>query len=377
MGTQSKKTVVTAAAPSPGQRLHDLLQEQEIRQVDLARLLGRTPQYVQDVIKGKKAMDARVAVELEEALGTPSASEWLMWELDFQKAQMKLEQEGKTDLTLKRRDVVEKYPFVLDAVKYGWVEDNRDAALLQRNTEQYLGLAEAQGFKRQINFRRSGALQTAGSSLDAWSTQCFLEARKLDGQSPLPAFNREVIETELVPRLQDYMETVNEVQHVPSLLNEFGIRFLVVSNLKKAPVDGMASQNLGKDGVERPFIAMTLRHGQLDRFWFVLMHELAHLAMGHKPENIEFNSFDIRGSSSTEELEADDLASRWLIEDEALQWVVFSSLTVETIRSFAASIHRHPAIVLGRLKREGYIPWTMHAREHVSVRDELMGALHS
>lgn len=378
MGTQSSKTVVLTAAPSPGQRLLDLLAEKGLKQVELARLLGRTPQYVQDVTKGKKAMDARVAVELEEALGTPSASQWLLWELDYQKAQMQLEQDGKVDRSIKRKDVVEEYPFVLDAVKYGWIEDSRDAAVLKANTEAYLSQADRLGFRNQYNFRRSGAFQTAGNSLDAWSIQCFLLARQSDQVAPLPLFRREEIEPVLVPRLQQMMRDEGAVAGVQALLAEFGIRFMIVPNLKKAPVDGMASLNVGADGVARPFMAMTLRHGQLDRFWFVLMHELAHLHFNHheQPEAIEFGNFDSRVPNSLHEIQADQQASHWLIPDEAFHRLINSATSIDSIRRFAAEIGRHPAIALGRLKREGYVPWTLHAREHVSVREALTKNTH-
>lgn len=367
MGISGNKTVVESAAPSPGQRLHTLLQELGMKQTQLAALLGRTPQYVQDVIKGKKAMDARVAVELEEALGTPLASNWLMWELEYQKSQMRQELAGKTDSSIKRKDVVEKYPFALDAIKFGWISDSRDPATLQASIESYLGQVSSPAFQGQMNYRTSGALAMARNSLTAWSVQCFVRARELDKTDALPKFVRAAIPSQLIPALQAQMGSEEAVAAVPEILRRHGIRFMIVPSLRKAPVDGLASYNNG-----HPFIALSLRHGQIDRFWFVLFHELAHLYKDHRPEEMEYNSFDHRVISTPQEQEADDLAMTWLMDaDKFSNFVDYSTLSMESIRAFAEEIGRHPAIILGRLKRDGYIPWTMHAREHVSIRDNL------
>ena len=73
-----------------------------------------------------------------------------------------------------------------------------------------------------------------------------------------------------------------EVRHVPRLLSECGVRFLVVESLPKANVDGVCLW----DG-DTPVIGMTTRFDRNDNFWFVLGHEIEHVlrqdGRGHAP----------------------------------------------------------------------------------------------
>ncbi|MDO4244546.1 MAG: helix-turn-helix domain-containing protein [Deinococcus sp.] len=355
------------AVLSPGARLHRVLQDQGLKQTELAALLGRTPQYVQDIIKGKKAMDARVAVELEEALRTPTASEWLGWELEHQRAMMKTEQSLRGSGDRKRRDVIAEYPFAPEAIKRGWIEDSLNADVLAQNISSFVNL---KGTLHQGTYRVSGALATAEASLKAWTTGCFIEANR----RKIGTFNRTKIAKGLIPELQGLMAKESDVTRVPAVLEKYGIQLLLVPSLKKVPVDGVSADNDGN-----PFVAMTLRHGQIDRFWFVLMHELAHLHHGHKPEQIEYSSFDRPVIATPQEEEADRTATAWILDQERLNEFVFDSFTMSLpeIEKFAEEVGRHPAIVIGRLKKEGYLPWSKYAREHVSVRDELSKALAS
>ena len=351
----------------PGAQLQLLLQEKNLKQTQLAALMGRTPQYVQDIIKSKKAMDARVAVELEEALGTPTANQWLTWELEHQRSLMANEQSLRGTSGKKRRDVIDGFPFAPELIKRGWVEDSINPEVLEQNISVFLNQrpADAGG-----SYRVSGALATAKESLEAWTTGCFVEASKKEVQG----FTREKIATHLVPELQRLMAKESDVVHVPATLEKYGIQLLLVPSLKKVPVDGVSANNDG-----RPFVALTLRHGQIDRFWFVLMHELAHLHHNHQPNQIEYSSFDRPMISTPEEAEADQTATNWILEQSDLNNFIFNSfsMTLPEIEQFAQEVNRHPAIIIGRLKKEGFIPWSKYAREHVSVRDELSKAFHA
>ncbi|GHG21334.1 transcriptional regulator [Deinococcus indicus] len=358
-----KRTTEPQSLP-PGTKLYLLLQEKNLKQTQLASLMGRSPQYIQDIIKGKKAMDARVAVELEEALGAPTAHEWLSWELDYQRGLMADEQSLRGTSGKKRRDIINEFPFAPEIIKRGWVEDSLDAEVLERNISAFIN---ERPHTATGSYRVSGALATAKNSLDAWTTGCFVEAAR----KSIKGFAREKIATHLVPELQKLMATEGDVVHVPGTLEKYGIQLLLVPSLKKVPVDGVSADNAG-----HPFIALTLRHGQIDRFWFVLMHELAHLHHNHQPGQIEYSSFDRPVISTPAEAEADQTATEWLLDQGQLNDFIFNSvaMTLPEIEQFAEEVKRHRAIIIGRLKKEGFLPWSKYAREHVSVRDELSKA---
>ena len=95
------------------------------------------------------------------------------------------------------------------------------------------------------------------------------------------------------------------------------------------------------------------------------MHELAHLAEGRSEAYLD--QLEDGGEDAPEPLPADScedaanrLASGWLLAPETFSDFVtrtgprFSRANIE---AFAASQNRHPGIVLGRLQREGLVPY--------------------
>ncbi len=108
---------------------------------------------------------------------------------------------------------------------------------------------------------------------------------------------------------------------------------------------------LGDDG---RLVAMTLRHDRLDNFWFVLLHELAHIAL-HIDKGVcqaVFDNLDERGADQIER-EADALASDSLIPKSL--WRV-AKLTAKSsfgdVKSFADHHRIHPAIPAGLIRYE-------------------------
>ncbi len=66
----------------PGEFLREHLEETGMSQAELARRLGRPRQAVNEIIRGKKAITAETALQLEPVLSTP-AHIWLGLELEY------------------------------------------------------------------------------------------------------------------------------------------------------------------------------------------------------------------------------------------------------------------------------------------------------
>lgn len=66
----------------PGEFLREHLEESGMSQTELARRLGRPRQAVNEIIRGKKAITAETALQLERVLSTP-AHIWLGLELEY------------------------------------------------------------------------------------------------------------------------------------------------------------------------------------------------------------------------------------------------------------------------------------------------------
>jgi HTH-type transcriptional regulator/antitoxin HigA len=85
---KSSDKFATAAKPRrqafpPGDHIREEIEFRGWTQGDLASIMGRPHQVINQIINGKKAITARTAYELEAALG-PSAETWMNLETGWQ-----------------------------------------------------------------------------------------------------------------------------------------------------------------------------------------------------------------------------------------------------------------------------------------------------
>ncbi len=78
----------TAAYPDiampPGEFLAEEIQARELSQKELAKRMGRPINTINEIIKGKKAITAETAIQLEEVMPEIPARFWLNLETDYQ-----------------------------------------------------------------------------------------------------------------------------------------------------------------------------------------------------------------------------------------------------------------------------------------------------
>lgn len=142
----------------------------------------------------------------------------------------------------------------------------------------------------------------------------------------------------------------------PKLAQEFllarGIVLVLERHLPHTYLDGAA---MLLDG-EVPVIGLTLRADRLDNFWFVLLHEIAHLLL-HRRRGLQEGFFDENEESADDvddrEKEADQFARTALISDEAWRSSMAKFVkTADEVRSLARRFEVGPSVVAGRIRRE-------------------------
>jgi HTH-type transcriptional regulator/antitoxin HigA len=79
----TRETLKLAEVFPPGDFLRDELEARNWTQVDLARILGRPVQVVNEIINARRAITPQTALELAAAFGT-SAELWLNLEMTWQ-----------------------------------------------------------------------------------------------------------------------------------------------------------------------------------------------------------------------------------------------------------------------------------------------------
>jgi len=126
---------------------------------------------------------------------------------------------------------------------------------------------------------------------------------------------------------------------------------------------------------EQPVVALTLRLDRLDNFWFTLMHELAHLVLGHEGSFID-ETGDPAPAAKPIERQADRWASNRLMPARPYRAFLAerrSRFPLDAVTAFAESIGRHPGIVVGRLHHDGKLNYKYLRKALVKVSPFLEG----
>ena len=335
-----------ARAVPPGAILKRELKARGWTQRDLAMMLDRPPQLISEIVRGKKRITERTALELAEVFGT-SPELWLNLESRYRLHQAR--REANTDEIARRKRLFTLLP-VREMIKRGWVERQTHFADLEESVLRFLGLSSLEDLAMPgIAMRHANSRTPNAGALLAWTAR----VRQLTQSRHLPPFDQQRL-LRALPELLRYSNELESLSEIPAFLNRLGIRFAIVPSLPKTYLDGAALLQ-----EEEPVIALTLRYDRVDSFWFTLLHEIAHIAAGHRGRYLDDLDAQAR---SDEEKTADRMAQAWLIPDEAYRAFLNAHsgehFSEAEIRDFAADIGRHPGIVVGRLQHDGLLPYS-------------------
>ncbi len=229
---------------------------------------------------------------------------------------------------------------IADLIRRGWLRATNVADDLERDVRHLLG-GDPEAMIEAVSLCHSVARGPERGAQVAWVAR----VRQLAHSQEAPPFSRENL-TRAIPAIRQLATTPEQVAEVPPLLQSLGVRFIVVPQLPKTYIDGVLC-----DTNSAPIIGLTLRYDRIDSFWFTLMHELAHLVLGHRALHLD-NLDDKEQCRDAQEMEANQQARSWLIDQSALDsWVARTRpyFSRQNIERFAAAQQIHPGILLGQL----------------------------
>jgi hypothetical protein len=79
----------------------------------------------------------------------------------------------------------------------------------------------------------------------------------------------------------------------------------------------------------------------------------------HGKKDIFLEQVEYSDKDKLKETEADNFAVKWTLTDQEEAEIVQSTLTKQTITSFAQKFNTHPAIIIGRLQHKKLIPYSL------------------
>ena len=345
----------------PGETIADVLADREITQVELAALTGVTPAYINQVINGKRNISVKFAVALEYALGIKK-SFWinLQAHYDAEKAEFEKEHtitEGEIDAFRRIKDIV-KYLRNIGKMKSG--EKIEDAVISARVVLQVSNLTVLKDLATTGSFRLPADVGIDSFVLGAWLRICQLRGKK---QNITSRFEKGKIR-DLIIGIKNIMcsSNLDFRDELKELMAKHGIDFSLVRNFKGAPVQGYITQK--SDGSYQ--MVLTIRRAYADIFWFSLFHELGHIYYGHVGTSVKFIDYD---RTSNKEAEADKFAADALINAELYdEFLKRHDFALKAIREFASSQGVMPYIVIGRLQKQGKLPYTLYSHEKLRYK---------
>lgn len=334
---------------SPGQYIRALLGSRKWTQEVLATVLGMEQSAVSRLVQDKRAVDAPLAIALGDAFEVPAES-FLAAQSRFDLAKARVDGAPQPTRAL-HAQLYARLP-VPEMIKRGWlrVSDPKDVAQVEAELTRFFRADSVD----QIEILPHAAKKTEVAAdvtptQLAWLYQVTAIANEMLVPRYSPAAVRRAIE-----QLDTLLLSPSEVRHVPRILGEAGVRFVVVEALGSAKIDGACFWLNDM----APVIGVTLRHDRIDNFWFVLRHEIEHVLRGHGRTRPIFD-VDIDagagalGAVTEEERVANEAAANFCVPQDAMGRFINKKapyFAERDIVGFAATLKLHPGLVVGQIQ---------------------------
>lgn len=335
------KPVFDNYAEPPGVFIREELEARGWTQRDLAFILDCSEQTVTKIISGKSGISAEMAKALAEAFGT-SASLWAGLQKEWE-----LREARNPDPSIRARAAMQTAYPIREMINRGWLQEGEQSVLEM----QFRRFFEGRDVD-QVTFAAAAKKTSSDHSPEelAWLFRVRQIAREMDA----PEYSAEKLKV-AIKQLRSLAIDADDVRHVPEILKQAGVRFVVVEKLANCRIDGVCTW-LDED---RPVVGMTLRHNRLDNFWFVLIHELEHVSRGHGKLSVGIiDDLDGEGGSDGEGVEeeervANSAALNFAFPREKLMSFYARKqpfIKERDVIGFAGVSEVHPAIVVGQLQ---------------------------
>lgn len=348
-----------AEAFPPGDFLAEELEARHWSQNDFAEILGRPAQFVSEIISGKKEITRESAAQIGAAFNqSPELwlnlqNSYLLWRQGHDTAT----QDG-LDLVRRRARLNALAPVAL-LRKRGFLSGSTVAELEQEIRALYDidDLDQDPGFLAAA--RRTNRDEPTPTQ-KAWLACARRAARAVQVRT----YNQEALRR-LGEDLARFATDSAAFADLPLRYADAGIRLVYLEAFPGSKLDGTSFL---LDDMS-PVIALSGRGHRLDKVLFTLLHETAHVVLGH----VRLDAFVIDEDgrcADPRERAADELALTWTFPRAVSQ-------PPELVRRpwLEAEARRHgvhPVVVLGYLQKQGLIDWrTALAKGAPVVTDEL------
>lgn len=346
------KDIIPLIATHPGSILVDEIEANDYSQIEFAKLIGFNRSQLNEIIRGKRNINAETALLLEKALSI-DADFWLEMQKNYDLDKARIEEKNKS-----RLEAIEIWNVIKSFIPVSFFKKEKiitgdpclDIETIKRvyqisNLDQLATMSVQSNFAR---FKKSTKLKTDLVNIMGWVKLVKFRA----AQANVISFNHESKE-ELITKLKTILtENKNVLLTIQKCLSDYGIKIIFQEKGDKTPVDGVSFWSDGN-----PAIGMTLRHKRLDNFAFTLFHELGHV-YEHLINNnqAEFIDLDSKSEEEAYKNSPEEQEANYFVQNQLINQVDWNQFKIDNqkinsdaaILPFAKKIKIHPSIVRGR-----------------------------
>ena len=314
------------------------------------------PTMLNELIKEKRAITAEIALSLEKALDIP-ADFWMRFQAGYELDCARIKERN-----IRKTQQIEIWALIKQFVPVSIFEKRGILTnSLSENISRIWEIFEVKSVteleasflsnKKIAFYKKSEKLTNDQQNIFAWSKLAHWSAKPVT-PSQFQIQNKE----EIIAQLKTlYRQNVDVISGTKKILNDNGIKFLIIEKFKQSPIDGYSFWS-----VNNPAMVLTLRKKNLDNFTFSVMHELGHI-FEHLQPNHDEDFLDIEypeAELNEKEIEANLFANNCFIDNST--WQMFldqnSRFNYETtdrnIKILADSLKIHSSIIFGRYSYE-------------------------
>ncbi len=331
----------------PGDTIADLLEEKGWTQAEFAQRCGYTTKHVSLLINGKASITEDTALKLERVLGG-SARFWLVREAQYRETVARRED---FEALKAHADWLKQLPLA-DMHRFGWIRRYPHKGQQVAECLRFFGVGSVEAWRHRYAepiaaFKASGKFEKDGAAVSAWLRHGERRASEIECQP----FDKETFKSTLKD-LRALTREPNPEVFVPRLVERCaaaGVAVVIAPAPKGCPVSG-ATRWLSP---HKALLMLSLRHRSNDHLWFAFFHEAGHLLLHGK----RMVFLEAGGLGDRHEQEADRFASDFLIPPHHAKHLPLIDKTYAGVERFAETIGIAPAIVVGRMQKEGLLPW--------------------
>ena len=350
---------------SPAKVIKQMLEQRNWTQTDLAFFLGWGSSEVSQLLTQKKNFTLKIARDLAVVFDT-TPDYWLDIHRKYELAKL---EEADADM-ITRVNLFKNFP-IKEMHRRNWIEPTEDLEIIKKQILDYFEIPSLNA-KPSLLFaaRKSSNYSETTIEQAAW----IRRANKLSKAVLVKQFSITKLENALED-IKSLLFEAEEIRHIPKILAEAGIRFVVVEPIPKSKIDG-ACFWINKHS---PVIALSLRFDRVDNFWHTLLHECSHV-LHLEGQNEPLLDVDLSGETQTPkpeiEIRADTDAAEFSIPKAKLDSFILRthpSYTKDKLMGFSALNKVNVGILVGQLqnrfKTTGKgIPFSYHRELLIPIR---------